>query len=113
MEKKSVRLARYFLVQMLGALCIVIGIVGLVLPVLQGILFLCIGAMLIAMYNPSLHRFIHRVVEEFPFLESVFEKTEVFLEKFFGASPDGSPPIRSGFPKYKERHHEGYGHSEE
>lgn len=100
MEDKKVQLARYLLVQFIGLFFIILGILGLFLPILQGILFLCVGAVLIAMYNPPLHRHIHALVDKFPWLEDVFEKIEIFIERFFGPAPDGKN-IRSGFPHHR------------
>lgn len=106
MARKSNEVARYLLVQVIGIFFVLIGLFGLVLPILNGIIPLAIGAMLIAMYNPSLHGYIHKLVERLPWLEDVFEQIEKFLERIFGPGPDGTPPIRSGFPNYQRRHAE-------
>jgi hypothetical protein len=50
----------------LGCCFIVLGILGLFLPVLQGILFLCIGLMLLAHAWPPAHRLLERLRQRFP-----------------------------------------------
>lgn len=49
-----------------GILFIVLGVVGLVLPILQGILFLAIGTLLLAPEIPFFHRLFQRVERRFP-----------------------------------------------
>ncbi|MFO7903633.1 MAG: hypothetical protein ACQESR_07365 [Planctomycetota bacterium] len=49
-----------------GILFIVLGVVGLVLPILQGILFLGIGTLLLAPDIPFFHRLSQRVERRFP-----------------------------------------------
>lgn len=103
MARKPEQVARYLLVQTIGIFFVIVGFFGLVLPILNGLIPLAIGAMLIAMYNPSLHQYIHKLVERLPWLEDIFEQVEEFLEKVFGPGPDGTPPIRNGFPHYQRR----------
>jgi len=50
----------------LGWLFIVLGILGLFLPILQGILFLCIGVLLLADDIPPFKRLIHKVESRWP-----------------------------------------------
>jgi uncharacterized protein len=50
----------------LGWLFIVLGILGLFLPILQGILFLCIGVLLLADDIPLFKRLIDKVESKWP-----------------------------------------------
>jgi hypothetical protein len=50
----------------LGWLFIVLGILGLFLPILQGILFLCIGVLLLADDIPPFKRLILKVESKWP-----------------------------------------------
>lgn len=53
----------------LGWLFIVLGIVGLFLPVLQGILFLCLGLLILSTEYVWAHRLLQKVRHKFPALE--------------------------------------------
>jgi len=50
----------------LGWMFIVLGILGLFLPILQGILFLLIGLSLLSQSSPWAARILHRLRERFP-----------------------------------------------
>jgi uncharacterized membrane protein YbaN (DUF454 family) len=54
------------LIWWLGWGFVVLGILGLVLPVLQGILFLLIGLSLLSQQSPWAARILHRLRERFP-----------------------------------------------
>lgn len=53
-------------VQIVGWAFILLGIVGLVLPVLQGILFILIGLLILSRDSPMARRVLHRLRERFP-----------------------------------------------
>jgi hypothetical protein len=57
----------------------------LVLPILQGWLFLAIGALLLSMYSPSLRAFIYRHTSKFPKFHVWVLKTDEWTTKVFGA----------------------------
>lgn len=48
---------------------IVLGILGLFLPILQGILFLAIGGMLLSMESPTAQRIVNRLRDRYPTLD--------------------------------------------
>lgn len=50
----------------LGLLCLILGFIGLVLPVLQGILFLLIGALLLAPYVPAFNNLLDWGEQKYP-----------------------------------------------
>lgn len=53
----------------LGWSCLVLGIAGLVLPILQGWLFLALGALLLAPDIPIFKRMLDWIERKFPFLK--------------------------------------------
>lgn len=55
-----------FLILASGWMFIVLGILGLFLPILQGFLFLAIGAYLLSLESPMARRFIGRMRRRFP-----------------------------------------------
>ncbi|MCU0571433.1 MAG: DUF2892 domain-containing protein [Syntrophobacteraceae bacterium] len=58
----------------LGVVFIVLGILGLFLPVLQGVLFLIIGVFLLASQIPLFARIFCWIQEKFPALERLVER---------------------------------------
>jgi uncharacterized membrane protein YbaN (DUF454 family) len=69
----------------LGVLSIIIGLAGLVLPILQGWLFLAIGGLLLSMYSPRLRAWIHRRTEPFAHIHKFVVWAEGWTERVFGA----------------------------
>ena len=64
---------RRFLILASGWFFIVLGILGLFLPILQGILFLAIGAYLLSLESPMARRFIERMRRRYPRLGETFD----------------------------------------
>lgn len=62
-----------------GWFFLLLGIIGLVLPILQGVLFIAIGAVLLAPDIPFFQRTLDRIKNRFPKLS---EKIERFEKKF-------------------------------
>jgi uncharacterized membrane protein YbaN (DUF454 family) len=52
-----------------GWIFIILGILGLFLPILQGILFLAIGGMLLSMESPRAQRIMERLRNRYPTLD--------------------------------------------
>ena len=52
-----------------GWIFIVLGVLGLFLPILQGILFLAIGSMLLSMESPTAQRILTRLRNKYPSLD--------------------------------------------
>ena len=75
-----------WLIWCLGWLFIVLGILGLFLPVLQGILFLLIGLYLLSTTSPWAERLLNRLRERFPKISKTFEeaKEKVASWQLFG-----------------------------
>lgn len=60
------RAAKRTLRLVLGVLFLLLGLAGLVLPVLQGVLFIFIGVLLLAPDVPLFRRLLHRLEASFP-----------------------------------------------
>ena len=75
-----------WLIWCLGWLFIVLGILGLFLPVLQGILFLLIGLYLLSTTSPWAERLLNRLRERFPKISKTFDeaKEKVASWQLFG-----------------------------
>ena len=68
----------------LGVVFIILGLLGLVLPFLQGILFLAIGLLLFSFYSPKVRLWIERHTKKYPRLFLVTKKIEGWLTKIIG-----------------------------
>ncbi len=72
------------LIVALAIFCIILGIIGLVLPFLQGFLFLAIGLLLLSFYSPSLRAWIDKHTMRYPKLHQAVRKVEDFVVKIIG-----------------------------
>lgn len=81
-------LAKRVIVQLVGWGFILVGIVGLFLPVLQGVLFLLIGLMILSTEYAWAHRLLQRVREKFPRLsqkmDEAAQKASAWLRRMAG-----------------------------
>ncbi len=68
----------------LGVLFVLLGIIGLVLPFLQGFLFLFIGILLLSLYMPSLREWIERRTKPYPKVYAFVVKADQWIEKIIG-----------------------------
>ena len=64
---------------------LLIGLAGLVLPVLQGWLFLAISALLFSMYPPGLRSWIDRHTIKYPKIHAFVGKAQAWTVKVIGA----------------------------
>jgi uncharacterized membrane protein YbaN (DUF454 family) len=69
----------------LGVFFMLVGLAGLVLPILQGWFFLILGALLLSMYSPRLRAFIYRHTVKYPKVHAFVAKAEGWTERVFGA----------------------------
>lgn len=60
-----------------GWFFVVLGVVGLVLPILQGFLFLAIGFYLLSLESPRVRRFVDRTLARYPRLAKVYEDARI------------------------------------
>lgn len=68
----------------LGIVFIILGLLGLVLPFLQGILFLIIGFILLSFCFPKVRFLIKKHTEARPHLSPTINKIEAWIAKFIG-----------------------------
>lgn len=66
-----------FLILAAGWLFVLLGILGLFLPILQGILFLAIGFYLLSLESPRVHRMMERVRERYPRLGGTMDEARL------------------------------------
>ncbi|MEI8174556.1 MAG: hypothetical protein WCG28_01245 [bacterium] len=78
------RQAKKIFILATGITFIILGLIGLVLPVLQGVLFLIIGFILISFYFPKVRLLIKKHVDKYPHLSPVINKIETWIIKFIG-----------------------------
>jgi uncharacterized membrane protein YbaN (DUF454 family) len=57
-----------------GSLLILLGLVGLVLPVLQGVLFLAMGIVVLSSEVPLLARFLAKIEDRFPRIRQALQR---------------------------------------
>ena len=67
-----------------GIIFIIFGLLGLILPFLQGILFLIIGFILISFYFPKIRLLIKKHLEQHSHLSPTINKIELWIIKFIG-----------------------------
>ncbi|MCC7500378.1 DUF454 family protein [Candidatus Nomurabacteria bacterium] len=73
------------LILTLASFFFVLGLAGLVLPVLQGWLFLAISALLFSMYSPRLRAWMDKHTIKYPNLHRFVGKANDWTTKVFGA----------------------------
>lgn len=76
--------AKRIFILTLGALFVLFGIVGLVLPFLQGFLFLAIGILLISIYSPRIRHWLDSHTVKYPKLHQAVLKVEGWIIKVVG-----------------------------
>ena len=73
-----------FAVLTVGIIFIILGLLGLVLPFLQGIIFLAIGFFLLSFYFPKSYLWIEKHTEKYPQLSSKIKRAEIWIKNFIG-----------------------------
>ena len=66
----------------IGWLCILLGVVGLVLPILQGLLFLAIGFYILSVHSQFARKIVDKVKHFHPKITPHFEWIERRAERF-------------------------------
>ena len=64
------------LVLVAGILFIILGLVGLVLPFLQGFLFLAIGVILLSLHSPKIRAWTDTHTVKYPKIHATIQKVE-------------------------------------
>jgi uncharacterized membrane protein YbaN (DUF454 family) len=75
---------RHFVVIFIALFLILAGIVGLVLPLLPGILFIIVGLLLLSAYNPRFEFWIHEQTKKYPPLHRAVLDLQAFIERIIG-----------------------------
>lgn len=82
------------LLQVLGYLFLVLGVIGMVVPILQGFLFLAIGLIILAKTAPWAERLLERFKKTHPDAGTMIEKADAKVHQwgrkvvaFFGGRP--------------------------
>ncbi|HYF10053.1 MAG TPA: PGPGW domain-containing protein [Candidatus Paceibacterota bacterium] len=78
------------LLDVLGWLFLAVGFLGLLLPFLQGILFLAIGAYLLSLHSPWFHEKLVRLKGRFPRIVGPLERFDTFVRRQFGLELEGN-----------------------
>ncbi|MES3031843.1 MAG: PGPGW domain-containing protein [Patescibacteria group bacterium] len=76
--------AKKILILTVGIIFIIFGLCGLVLPFLQGIIFLFIGFILLSFYFPKSYLWLEKHTEKYPRLFIKIKKVEAWIKKFIG-----------------------------
>lgn len=63
-------------VHLVGWSFVLLGIAGLVLPILQGILFLLVGLFILSTVSPWAARLLHRIRKRFPRISKQFDQAK-------------------------------------
>ena len=63
-------------IHLVGWSFVLVGIAGLVLPILQGILFILVGLFLLSSVSPRAARLLHRIRKRFPRISKQFDQAK-------------------------------------
>lgn len=72
------------LVLLAGILFIILGLLGLVLPFLQGFLFLAIGVILLSLHSPKIREWTNVHTMKYPKIHSTIQKIEKWIVGIVG-----------------------------
>jgi len=79
MAEAGATFMKSILLQVLGYLFLVLGVLGLVLPILQGFLFLAIGLIILAKTTPWV---LQRFRDKYPNAGELIDKAEIKVEEW-------------------------------
>jgi len=82
MAEAGATFMKSILLQVLGYLFLVLGVLGLVLPILQGFLFLAIGLIILAKTTPWAERLLQRFRDKYPNAGELIDKAEIKVEEW-------------------------------
>lgn len=66
----------------LGSLLLALGVLGLVLPILQGWLLLALGALVLSRDVPAFRRLVHWITQRFPLVGEALERIKTRWQAF-------------------------------
>jgi uncharacterized membrane protein YbaN (DUF454 family) len=67
-----------------GLIFLALGVVGLVLPFLQGVLFIAVGLILLSFVSPRVRTFLDRHTTRYPRIHEVIVKVENWVTRVVG-----------------------------
>lgn len=76
--------AKKILVLTVGIIFIILGLLGLALPFLQGIIFLVIGFILVSFCFPEIRPWVNKHIKRYPRLFTTIDKIEKWMTKIIG-----------------------------
>lgn len=80
MRKRAKRIS----IQTIGFFFLLLGIAGIILPVLNGIFFLIAGLLLLSLYSPWAKDILNRVGKTHPKAEKIVAKIDGWIRKYVG-----------------------------
>ena len=92
------RRIRHYVVLTLGWIFIFLGILGLFLPILQGILFLCIGVLLLSSESPRMRLLIMKLGRRYPKVRTALMAAKGKARAWRDRLRPGHRPPQSGPP---------------
>ena len=69
---------------LIAIILVIVGVAGLVLPLLPGILFIVVGLLLLSAYNPRFEYWIHEQTKKYPPLHRIALDLQAFIERIIG-----------------------------
>jgi uncharacterized membrane protein YbaN (DUF454 family) len=72
---------KHVAIHVIGWGFILLGILGLFLPILQGILFLLVGLLILSSVSPWAERLLHRLRRRFPKISATFDEAKTKATK--------------------------------
>lgn len=67
----------------LAILLIIVGICGLVLPILNGVIFLLLGFILLSFESPYIHHHLQRLAAKNDHINTWYKKLDAWMRKIF------------------------------
>ena len=72
------------IITIVGISFLILGVIGLVLPFLQGFLFLFIGVVLLSLVSTRIRAWLEMHTRKHPKLHRMVERTEAWVERILG-----------------------------
>jgi uncharacterized membrane protein YbaN (DUF454 family) len=79
-------------VLVIGWLLIAFGVVGLFLPVLQGVLFIMLGLLVLSRESETAHRWLQRGRQKYPKVDAKLKEWGTWWRRRFGRHPGEEKP---------------------
>ena len=76
--------AKRIIIFALGIAFLLLGVVGLFLPFLQGFLFLAVGILLLSLYSPTLRGWVEKHTRRWPKFHELVMKVDAWLRRTVG-----------------------------